>query len=458
MSNLGNGESVDRLAKLFVDVGADRSRTEAAERLAQIPLQLVCGPDVAASETLQICSAAVAACGIRAFPGGVRVVGEDHVSRLRFGDPSYGRQLEAEGASIVSEFDPQLPTIVIGDSDRSSLAQCRLALRAVPRNWAAGVLAPEHGCASTFRPGPLGAVLAGALAVSEIFHAVHGLHPMAGSREVGFSLWDPKLPWNHDSASGPELALLPKRAWLLGLGHLGQASGWLLRCLPWSGPNEVSVWLQDTDVVDKENVGTSLLSLPEHVGMTKCRRVAAALEDVGLQTRIVERRFEAGQRRHSGEAECAIAGFDSPKSRQPLDDGGWSELIDAGIGAGAANFTQFVLHRLGAERHSREIFDVAPARDAERLASNVAAYREHAVHDACGALQLAEQAVGTAFVGLTSAAFSVAELLRPLHGGRVMEVVAGDLTRNPARLEVASGERGGGAFEKINALPPSEIE
>lgn len=250
---------------------------------------------------------------------------------------------------------------------------------------------------------------------------------------------------------------MPKRTWLLGLGHLGQASGWLLRCLPWSEPNEVSVWLQDTDVVAEENVGTSLLSLPEHVRMTKCRRVAAALEDVGLQTRIVERRFEAEQRRHSAEAECAITGLDSPKSRQPLDDGGWTQLIDVGIGAGAANFTQVVLHRLGAERHSREIFDVAPGRDAERLVSEVAAYREHAKQDACGAIQLAEQAVGTAFVGLTSAALSVAELVRPLHGGAVMEVVASDLTRGPARLEAVVGDRTGMAFERVGALPLTEI-
>lgn len=457
MSNLGSADSVDRLAKLFVDSGVDNSRTEAAERLARIPLQLACAPEIASSETLQICGAAVAACGIRAFPGGVRVVGGEHVSRLRFGDASFGSQLEAEGASAVTELDPELPTIVIGDFERSDLVRCRVALRAVPRNWAAGAIALEDESGPRFLPGPLGAALAGALAVSEIFHAVHGLHPMAGSRRVGFSLWDPGLSWEEDSASGPELVLLPKRTWLLGLGHLGQASGWLLRCLPWSDPNEVTVWLQDTDGVDEENVGTSLLSLPEHVGMTKCRRVAAALEEVGLQTRIVERRFEAEQRRHPAEAECAIAGFDSPKSRQPLDDGGWTQLIDVGIGAGAANFTQVVLHRLGAERNSREIFDVAPGRNAERLVSEVAAYREHAEHDACGAIQLAEQAVGTAFVGLTSAALSVAELVRPLHGGSVMEVVAGDLTRSPARLEASPGDRSGVAFERVGALPLNEI-
>jgi len=250
--------------------------------------------------------------------------------------------------------------------------------------------------------------------------------------------------------------LLPRKLWLLGLGHLGQANAWLLRSMPWSEPEKVTIWLQDDDVVNPENVGTSMLSRPEHISQTKCRRVASALEEAGLTTKIIERRFEEGQQRRRDEAECAIAGFDSPESRKLLDDGRWSHLVDAGIGAGASSFTQFVLHRLNGNRSSRQIFDVPQSKEGQRLLSEVPSYRKEAEKDPCGALLLAEQAVGTSFVGLTAATAALAEILRPLHGGDNLDVLAGDLTRSPAELQVAVRVGDPPGVEAITAASPKE--
>lgn len=68
---------------------------------------------------------------------------------------------------------------------------------------------------------PLAGVVAGALAVSEVFQHALGSNT-AACRDTGLSLWCPNLPWQSSEAVGPALQRLPTGVWLLGLGHLGQ--------------------------------------------------------------------------------------------------------------------------------------------------------------------------------------------------------------------------------------------
>ncbi len=438
----------DRLAKLFVDLQEEPDQDAAAERLRRTPVQLVIGRDVPASETLQVVAVAVVATGSRAFPAGLNVVlAGDGPIRLGRATGSLSRILIREGATLGS-LDLALPTVVVGDPGEevaSDLERSELVLRAVPRRWAGGVV-PLATEAPRVASGQIGAALAGGLAISELFHSIHELLPLAGRRTSGFSLWDPKVDWSAPEAIGPQLQLLPSELWLLGLGHLGQALAWLLRFLPWSEPEKASVYLQDDDIAKEENLTTSILTSTDQLRRQKTRVVADALEDVGMRTRLVERRFVAGQARQPGEPACAIAGFDTPQARQSLDDGGWSHLIDMGIGAGAHSFTQLIVHRLGGRRSSREIFEIRPDDRAQRLVENVPAYRARAEEDGdpCGALEVAGEAVGTAFVGLVTAAVSLAEVLRPLHEGFSSELVVADL-REPADLElvVREGEPAG---------------
>jgi hypothetical protein len=61
------------------------------------------------------------------------------------------------------------------------------------------------------------------------------------------------------------------------------------------------------------------------------------------------------------------------------------------------------------------------------LVKDVETYRKLAETDPCGALELAGQAVGTAFVGIIASTISLAELIRPLHGGPSHGIIFVDL-------------------------------
>ena len=105
-------------------------------------------------------------------------------------------------------------------------------------------------------------VLAGALGVSEAFQFVRGDNAVAGRRDVGLSLWQPdkSIHWLDTGELGPALERLPASAWLIGLGHLGQALLWTLGLLPYASPEEVSLVLQDFDELVEANDSTSLLT------------------------------------------------------------------------------------------------------------------------------------------------------------------------------------------------------
>jgi hypothetical protein len=285
--------------------------------------------------------------------------------------------------------------------------------------------------------GPFGAVLAGAIAVSEIFLAAHELEPRAANRLAGISTWAPATSWVDAQAIGPTLELLPREAWLIGLGHLGQAAAWLLRALPYASPRDLLVALQDNDVISVENIGTSLLATRSVIGQRKTRIVHAALRAAGYGTLLVERRADEHQRLQPDEPRVAIAGLDSARARQPLTGLGWSLLVDMGIGAGARDFTQIVVQRLTAQRLSKDVFDTPPDDRADRLLE-LDAYRDQIAGrlGRCGALQAAGQAVGTAFVGAVTAVLAMAEIVRPLHEGVGHHVLAVDL-RDPSALTVA---------------------
>ena len=84
---------------------------------------------------------------------------------------------------------------------------------------------------------------------------------------------------------------LPASAWLIGLGHLGQAFLWTLGLLPYGSPEEVSLVLQDFDELVEANDSTSLLTTRRKLGVKKTRAMALWCESRGFRTSIIERRF-----------------------------------------------------------------------------------------------------------------------------------------------------------------------
>src|SRR3546814_579691 len=112
--------------------------------------------------------------------------------------------------------------------------------------------------------------------------------PAAGRRAVGLSLWrpGPEVDWLQSDESERALTYLPSRLWLIGLGHLGQAYLWGLGLLPYRNPAEVTLILQDIDVVTDSTESTSILSDSTIVGKKKTRAMAAWAERHGFATSI----------------------------------------------------------------------------------------------------------------------------------------------------------------------------
>jgi hypothetical protein len=406
----------DRVAKLFVDRGDAADQREALDRLAERPLQLLLGAGVAASETLQIVALLATDLGRRAFPRGVKVVLAQDGPSLANGThhETLAEALVALPGVSRGDAVEDLPTVCVSWDE--TLDVTSPAVRAVARGWAGGAV-PVFATRVDSRPGVLGAVLAAAISVSEVFCAVHHASPRATLRPTGLSTWAPDVAWNEPAAVGPELAYLPKGLWLLGLGHLGQAYAWLLRALPYEDFGCVSLVVQDPDAAGKENYATQLLTEIHHVGQRKTQIVANALRACGADVAVVDRRFDRHQRRQRDEPAMVLVGLDNDEARRSLSVAGFAQIINVGLGARAETFTAILLQRVEAD--SKILFaDRAADSHAERLVREIPAYRSLADSDRCGALVAAGKAVGVAFVGTAAAAIALAEVLRPLHGGK----------------------------------------
>ena len=164
----------------------------------------------------------------------------------------------------------------------------------------------------------------------------------------------------------------------------------------------------------------------------KTRVVAAALEAVGLQTRIVERLFNEHTWPGEEEPRLALAGFDSPVPRRQLGGGRFARAVDAGLGSGADEYLDILLHTFPSPLDPSVAFTGEPREAAlpPRFAHEVERLVDDGADPAatqCGMTEIAGITVGAAFVGATAAALTVGDVLRWLHGGSELSVLTFDL-------------------------------
>ena len=210
-------------------------------------------------------------------------------------------------------------------------------------------------------------------------------------------------------------------------------------------PSEVHLGPVDFDSIVKGNTATQLLTSDNDVGRRKTRIAAAALDDLGFTTRIVERAFD--QEFHPvphgnparNEPTIALAGFDDIVPRRTLGNAGFAHVVDAGLGTGPAEYLDVVLHTFPAAKDPADAFPDDPrtprslgdAYEAE-IARQVKAGTEPTAAR-CGMLDIAGVTVGAAFVGAFASTLVVADILRVLHDGVNYSVIAVDL-RNPGGI------------------------
>ncbi len=426
-------DRLHRTAKIAVDLGLVADVDSAAAYLENLVLQIHVGPDLHEDLAGQAALLTAINAGGRAMLGGVRAVIEDNPTpSLPWAQgQDLATAIQTFGGSVVDTHTPEHPVIVIGAPNRPLGVEIQLRLRY--SGWSGGI-------AETWDPPgsqamPLAGVVAGALAVSEVFQHALGSNT-AACRDTGLSLWCPDLPWQSSEALGPALQRLPTGVWLLGLGHLGQASAWSLGCLPYGKPDDLEVYLVDFDTVVEANHSTGLLTLPGDIGRRKTRVVAARLEQLGHLTRLIERPFDNHLRPSNTEPQLALAGFDKIEPRRVLGDK-FGRVVDAGLGAGPTEYLDILLHTFPSELTPADAFpfrseddpELSPAYEAEinkRISEGMEAGTAR-----CGVTELAGATPAAAFVGAIAGALSVADLLRSLHGDHHYETLNVDL-RSPS--------------------------
>lgn len=438
----GPVDKLDRTAKILIDSGKAADPAEAAAYLQGLVLQVVVGPEVEDQPAAQAALATVVNVARRAYRGGVHV----HLQTDPRLDTGWAAGLTASavitryGGTIVDQLDPQAPTLVIGQPERpvgKPLLYCTW------RGWAGGVVQSADALLAGDAIVPAG-ILAAALGVSETFQQALG-YVVAGRRDVGISLWRPDMNWRSADA-GPALQYLPSALWLLGLGHLGQAYAWTIGMLPYAQPRDVDIGLIDFDTAVDGNIATQLLVAADDIDKRKTRIVSAALDGLGMRTRIVERAFDEHFHpvHHAdpgrNEPTTALAGFDDVDPRRAMGSAGFERIVDAGLGAGHVEYLDMVIHTFPAAGDPATAFpDDAPAARAlgdsyeREIARQVdAGHDETAAR--CGMLDIADVTVGAAFVGTVASTLVVADILRLLHDGSSYSVITLDL-RSPGGIQ-----------------------
>lgn len=384
---------------------------------------IVAGPDALEALAGQAALCSAVATAVRAF-GTVRVLAER--DPVLSAGPRRGQRasemVRAEGAITaenLADVPPQHPVILLGDTEPPR-SQGRLTLRATWTGWTAQVRPATVARSSRSSGNVLAGIAAGALAVHEAFGALAGRPGSdAGHRELTLNLWRP----GDETDDGSALTHAPASWWLLGLGHLGQANAWTLAWLTYADPRSVEIVLQDTDRASDANHSTGLLTPPHPGGTRKTRLVAAALDPLGFDTTLLERRLDATSRITDHDGHVALGGVDNLATRRLLSGVGWPLVLDAGLGAGPADFNAILLRRFPGQIASADVPAWRePVREARHNPEAPALVELHR-RDPCGSVQLSGVAVGAAFVGVVAACLSVAQAVRAVMGADGYDVI-----------------------------------
>ena len=446
-----SADDLHRTTKLELDEGRARTVDEAREIMAGYVLQIDVGVGVCESETRQAMLLTAVNTAVRAFLGGVRVRVREHGRMgVAWADGmDIVTAVESYGGEIVESLERDYPTLVVGHVKEQPVGS--LVLYTTWQGWSGGVVEETKDRLAESVEFPLAGMLAASFGVSEAFQNLRG-NVVAGRRSIGLSLWEPQCEWRKKRAYGERCRYLPKRLWLIGLGHLGQAYAWGLALLPYEDRSAVDLVLQDVDSIVKANESTGMLSNASLVRQKKTRVVSGRLEALGFKTNITERYFDSATQRSAKEPSVALVGVDDPAPRRLLEGARFDLIIDAGLGGGPRNYLDILIHSFpsGIEaadafmespvRHSSTLLEQPAYRDFHRRLGKTTQLTDEEIR--CGIIEVAGRSIGAAFVGCVAATFVLSEVLRSLAGGPRIEVL-GVTLRSPDKPQVSTNRREG---------------
>lgn len=419
-----DADEISRVVLLHLTDGTATSLEDAERLLDARHLTLHPAPGLLTTAAGQAAILTAALTAVRTF-GAVHVtLPED--ARVR--DGVYrGRllsdTLRQEGAHVNDgPADLSSTVIVLGSAGEVQPESGGLVLHAGWDGWVATVSPIPRP--AVVEGNVLAAIAAAALAVGEAFAHARALPGGdAGYQTLQLNLLGP------DVTSGPDLRYAPASWWLVGLGHLGQAYGWVISHLPYDDSGSVEVTLQDTDRSSPANHSTSVLTPYGSRGVPKARLVAGGLEDAGLRTRIIERPLDENLHLRDEETHTvALIGVDNLPTRRALSAIGWPLAIDVGLGAHTQDHTAISMHRFPGSKSSHDIPAWQDHSQPERAIPVTPGFEDLNIRfDRCGVVTLAGKAIGVPFVGAIAACLAVTEALKQLHGLPGTEVAGLDI-------------------------------
>jgi hypothetical protein len=391
---------IARLSKLLVDAEGI-SFEEAEQRLRSLRVEIIVGHETNSAAAHAAILTAVSV-GQRTFLGGVRVSGvlaQPLITAL----PIKASILADAVVELGANGFEGLPSfrLLIGDAHVEAPA-----VSAYWDGWVGGVREIGSGSDRGAGDNPLSGIVAGAMAIGLAFDRLRAP--------------DAALPadisvWGASNAPRFEEIFLPGAAWIVGLGNLGQALLWALAALPYAFPKEVDLVLQDDDLVDPENWGTSVLVKDGEYGMRKTYLAERWLEPTGFRVRRIDRRLLSDDRLHEGEPMLALAGLDSAAARSGLDNIGFEAIVDAGLGRTATDFDVFRVTVFHAGRSIADYF-AGMADPAPVAIPDTAAYNALKAMDPCGAAKIAGASVAVPYVSAIAACIVVARAIALVSG------------------------------------------
>lgn len=401
-----------RIRNVLVNAGVC-SVPQAERRLAESRLHISFAEDAAVSEAGQAALLTAAVTAVRCF-GTVTVSGAlagPLLLALPRREGSLAEAVVRLGASIAPN-DQSLRNLLIGNYPRRLQGW---SVQAWWNGWLAGVEPGSAPQPSGRSECTLAGVTAGALAVGQAFLAEQG-DVRAGRSPQRISLWSPDVTSLDDPGPPLTSCAFPLELWLVGLGNLGQAYMWSLSMLPFRRREQVLLFLQDDDVLRKENWGTSVLAERARWGALKTRIAEDWAERTGFRVRRIDRRLDQYLRRTDQEPGMALVGLDRMEPRRLLGRSGFKYIVDGGLGATVDDYRKIRVSAFGPGDDPGLRFEGLEDQNAEVVAAllRLPAYQEiqQMPEGACGAATLAGLAVAVPFVSAVAGALVLAQATR----------------------------------------------
>lgn len=406
-------QNLNRLAISLIE-HYDCTYDDAIIKLNNLKLLIHCTECVYESSSLKAALLTSINTSKRCFLGGVFVL-------LEKSDPSLESMVINHGAYIVKNTPEPDFTINIGTDPQNELQ-----VRIMCNGWLGGI--------KTFNDSvdfsdcyeneyPICGVMAAAIAVHSAFMKVTGIDYLATEFSKILSLWKPELHWSDNDAMGPKIEFLPKKFWILGLGHLGQAYLWNINFLPYKDPTEVTVLLQDYDKIEIANYSSGLLSNEGCVGNFKTRICSEWLEEKSFNTVITERKYDKNTKVTEEEPRIALCGFDVSEPRLYLEKSGFDLVVECGLGGKIDNFDEILVHTFPNSINSAETIWGSMTSD---LLQQKNVLKNLTFNEECGILveTLAGKAISASFVGAFAGSFVISEILKAYNDGNQSETIS----------------------------------